>query len=314
MSTIRRDDGFTLIEMLVVCVISLVVFGATMTAFAVFYGQNRSAESQSDNLDEARVALDREARQLRNLANPVYNATGTIYLAGAFDFVFQTSDPAKTWVRYCLDASTPTAGKLLMYESATSTLPSGMTGPCVTSATPRPTVVTQHVTNNARGLSRKLFTYRCLPSAPAGCPVAAADYAKIATVTTHLWIDGNPRDRVKETDVASGVYLRNQNEAPTALVGTPSKLGAHKVSLNGMGSSDPEGRTLDFYWFEDVAPTPADFADCTKKPATSIWEGPLLIQDFPAAQIGSTHTFWLVVRDPGCLISMSEPMAVTVPS
>jgi prepilin-type N-terminal cleavage/methylation domain-containing protein len=322
MTKLRADDGFTLVEMLVVCAISLVVFGATMTAFAAYYGQNRSAEAQSDNLDEARVALEREARQLRNLANPTFNATTTIYRATDYDFIFQTSDPAKTWVRYCLDTTgsgaSPSAGRLWMSESPTSTLTSVMTGACGAAwpaGTPgRRQIVTQHVTNVNNGLDRNLFGYRCLATAPAGCPATSADYAKISTVTTRLWIDNKPTDRVKETDVSSAVYLRNQNEAPTAAVTGPSTQGPHKVSLNGMGSSDPEGRTLNYFWFLDSAPTSADLANCTATPSASVWEGPLFTKDFPVAEVGSTHNVWLVVRDPGCLTSTYGPVAVTVPS
>jgi prepilin-type N-terminal cleavage/methylation domain-containing protein len=318
MSRLRHQDGFTLIEMLVVCVVSLVIFGATMTAFASFYGQNRRTENMSDTLDEARVAMDREARQLRNLANPTYNATNTINRATDYDFIFQTSDPAKTWVRYCLDTTSAGAsassGKLWMSESPGSTLTGSMTGGCPGTGWSRSTVVTQHITNTIGGVDRNVFGYACLPTAPAGCPASSADYAKIDQVTTHLWLDANTRDNVKERDVSTGVYLRNQNEAPTASVTGPTTLGSHKVSLNGMGSSDPEGRTLDFFWFLDHAPTSADLADCTTAPSAAVWQGPLLIKDFPTTDIGNTHQVYLVVRDPGCLTSTYGPVTVTVPS
>lgn len=327
MSRLRDEQGFTIVEMLVVCVISVVIFGTTMAAFTSFYGQNRSAESQSDNLDEARVALDREARQLRNLANPTYNATTTIARATDYDFIFQTSDPAKTWVRYCLDTTGagagPKAGRLYMMESPTATLTSAMMGTCpgsgwVVGAQGRKQVVSQHVTNTASGLDRNVFTYRCLDSAPSPCPASTADYStdfsKINTVTTHLWIDARPGDRVKETDVSSGVFLRNQNEAPTAAVGIPNVLGNHRVSLNGEGSTDPEGRTLNYFWFVDSAPTSADLANCTQTPAASAWEGPLFIYDPGASQGNTNHNVWLVVRDPGCLTSTYGPVAVNVPT
>jgi Tfp pilus assembly protein PilE len=186
MSRLREEHGFTVVEMLVVCVISVVIFGATMAAFTSFYGQNRLAESQSDNLDEARVALDREARQLRNLANPTYNATTTIARATDYDFAFQTSDPAKTWVRYCLDTTgagaSPKAGRLYMMESPTATLTAAMMGACpgtgwVSGGQGRKQIVSQHVTSKANGLDRDIFTYRCLPSAPSPCPSSSADYS-----------------------------------------------------------------------------------------------------------------------------------------
>jgi prepilin-type N-terminal cleavage/methylation domain-containing protein len=319
-SRLRIQDGFTLIEMLVVCVVSLVIFGATMTAFASFYGQDRRTENQSDSMDEARLAMDREARQLRNLANPTYNATNTINKATDYDFIFQTSDPNKTWVRYCLDTSAgASAGKLWMSESPGSSRTSGMTGTCPgtgwkVGSQGNQTIVAQHVTNTINGQDRNVFTYSCLPTAPAGCPASSADYAKIDQVSTHVWIDANTRDSVKEKDVSTGVYLRNQNEAPTAAITGPNTLASKKVSLNGMGSSDPEGRTLEYFWFIDHAPTSADLADCSATPAASVWQGPLLIKDFTPEAAGTTHQVYLVVRDPGCLTSTAGPITVSVPA
>jgi hypothetical protein len=112
--------------------------------------------------------------------------------------------------------------------------------------------------------------------------------------------------------VSTSVFLRNQNEAPTASVTGPTTVGPHKISLNGTGSSDPEGRTLDFYWFMDTAPPASELANCNQSPPSNIWEGPLLIKDFGAGATGS-HNFWLVVRDPGCLTSTYGPISVAVP-
>src|SRR5687767_13584228 len=99
MSMIRRQEGFTLVELLLVCTISLIVFGVTLSAWTGAYSSNRSVERQNDNAEAARVALDRAARQLRNLANPTVNAVTTVDRATDYDFIFQTSDPSKTWVR-----------------------------------------------------------------------------------------------------------------------------------------------------------------------------------------------------------------------
>ena len=101
----RREDGFTMIELLLVCVISLVVFGATLGAWLSVVRANTSADKQRDNVETAREAMDRATRQLRNLANPTVNAITTIDRATDYDLIFQTSDPAKTWVRYCLQTS-----------------------------------------------------------------------------------------------------------------------------------------------------------------------------------------------------------------
>ena len=95
MRTASDQRGYSLVEVLLVCVIGMVIFGATMTAFTSFYGENHAVESQRDNVENARMALDTVSRQLRNLANPS-GVTPTINRAQSYDFIFQTSDPAKS--------------------------------------------------------------------------------------------------------------------------------------------------------------------------------------------------------------------------
>jgi prepilin-type N-terminal cleavage/methylation domain-containing protein len=315
MTRMRDSRGFTLIEMLVVCSISLVVFGATLSAFTSMYRSNRAVETQRDNVDEARLALDRAARQLRNLANPTATATTTIDRATDYDFIFQTSDPNKTWVRYCLDVSgvgaSPSAGRLWMAESPNGALSASMRGACPGTGWARRQIVAQHVTNEINGQDRNVFTYGCMPGSPSGCPAGTADYPKLTTVGAQIYVDANTRDKVKEMQVSTGVFLRNQNEAPTAAVSGPSNVGTHKVSLNGTGSSDPEGRTLDFYWFS-APPPAAELADCSTPPPSAIWDGPVLINTYTTADVGTTKNYWLVVRDPGCLTSTVGPVPVPV--
>ena len=78
----------------------------------------------------------------------------------------------------------------------------------------------------------------------------------MTNVGIELWVDSDPSDRVSELNVTTGVFLRNQNEAPTALVSTPLRTGPLRWFLNGSGSSDPEGRTLQYFWFEGAPPAP----------------------------------------------------------
>jgi type II secretory pathway pseudopilin PulG len=218
--TLRREGGFTMIELLLVCVISLIVFGATLTAWTSIYRSNRALESQEDNAESARVALDRAARQLRNLANPTVNAITTIDRATDYDFIFQTSDPSKTWVRYCLQTS-----------------------------------------------------------------------------------GGG-----KSVNDATSVFLRNQNEGPTSEIGTPvTRLSKERVLLNGSGSTDPEGRTLEYFWFE-TAPSAATIAStpCTSPFPGAEWQGVTFNKKFDAGTAGQVKTFYLLVRDPGCLTHMSS--------
>ena len=308
MSRLRQAHGFTVVEVLVVCTISLVVFGATLSVFTSLVRNNRQAELQRDNVELARQAIDHAARQLRNLANPTVTATNTIDRAAPQDFVFQTSDPAKTWVRYCLDGN----GRLWEAES-TGALTAAMRAGCPGSGWTRmPRMVSQNVTNAAR----PVFTYACSPTTAApGCPAGTADLAKITSVRFELFVDARAGDRVREMRVSTAVYLRNQNEAPTAKV-TWTQAGARKVVLNGSGSSDPEGRTLSYFWFTDTAPTATELASCTAAPERAIWEGPVLTHGFETTEgaAGTPKQFWLVVRDPGCLIDIATPEpVVTIP-
>lgn len=305
----RDEHGFTLVEMMLVGTLSVLIFGATLTAFTSLVGANRQEERQRDNVELARQAIDHAARQLRNLANPTYNATNTISRAEDMDFIFQTSDPAKTWVRYCLQTSGEgaTLENALLWEAESpgSALTGAMRGTCPGSgwASP-PRVVARHVTNRMR----PVFGYRCSVGAPAGCPSGDPDLAKVTSVRFDLFVDADRTDLVREMQVSTAVFLRNQNEAPTARVAPATPDGSRRVVLNASGSSDPEGRTLEYFWFKDPPP-PSELADCTSRPPSSIWEGVLLTHQFPVGDgpTGTTRQFWLVVRDPGCLIDMTNP-------
>jgi type II secretory pathway pseudopilin PulG len=312
---LRREGGFTMVELLLVCVLSLIIFGATVTAWTSIYRSNRSIESQNDNAESARVALDRAARQLRNLANPTVNAIETVKVADDYDFVFQTSDPSKTWVRYCLDAP-GTAGATL-WESEDKDDVSGMTAGCPDGNWERKVAVVKGVTNQLGGIDRNVFTYECSVNAAASCPASTSEYSKITNVGMNLWVDSNVKDRVSELNVSTGVFLRNQNESPTASVSAPQKLsaaGSPRWILNGSGSSDPEGRTLEYFWFEDAPPSATEIAStpCTHEFPGSDWRGVTYIRKFDQADVGQTKTFYLLVRDPGCLTSLSTATTLKV--
>jgi prepilin-type N-terminal cleavage/methylation domain-containing protein len=319
----RRQDGFTMIELLLVCVISLVVFGATLTAWLSVVHSNSAAEAQRDNVETARLAMDRATRQLRNLANPTVNAVTTIDRATDYDLIFQTSDPAKTWVRYCLQTSgggTSQANATLWEaESAGSTLSTGMRGGCPGTVGAAPTgwekarKVLTGVTNQTGGIDRDIFDYRCAVGAPSTCPVDDTQYTKITTVGIDLWVDAVLGDIAREMHVSSGVFLRNQNEAPTASM-TSNPLDSRRVLLNGGGSADPEGRTLDYFWFSTDPTTLPELTStaCTAPFPSAVWQGVTFNKLFPVGA-PSPQTFYLVVRDPGCLISTTS-LSVEIPA
>jgi prepilin-type N-terminal cleavage/methylation domain-containing protein len=314
MSRLRADQrGFTLIEVMLVCSLFLVVTGATLTAFTSFTTSHRRTEIQHDQAEEARLALDLAARQLRNLANPTITATETIKRAEDYDFIFQTSDPAKTWVRYCVEPTgLASVGMARLWEAEGATLSPGTDGACPgTGWSKPPRVVAGNVSNRVGGIDRNVFDYECAPGFPATCPAVAAEYPRITNVGLELYVDAKPADKIKEMRVSTAVFLRNQNEPPTASA-TSRDTGSKMVILNASGSSDPEGRTLQYYWFKGTAPVSTDFPDCNSAPANSLGEGITLTQQF--TQVAGTNVnYWLVVRDPGCLIS-TFPFTVKVPA
>jgi type II secretory pathway pseudopilin PulG len=314
-SRLRTDEhGMTLIEVLLVCIVFLVVLGATLTAFTAFTTNHRRGEKQLDQAEAARIGLDIAGRQLRNLANPTVNAATTIDRALPYDFIFQTSDPAKTWVRYCSQTSgagSLNAARVWETESATATLTAGMRGSCPGTGWASAHVMTAKVSNQANGVDRPIFDYECAPGQPATCPASATDYPRITNVGLQLYVDDKVGDSLREMGVSTAVYLRNQNEPPTAGA-TSARKATQQVILNGASSTDPEGRTLDFFWFKGTAPTAADFADCTATPAAAVGSGATYTHTFTEA-IGTTVSFWLVVRDPGCLTN-TYPISVVVPS
>lgn len=315
MRRLRADQrGFTLIEVMLVCSLFLVVMGATLTAFTSFTTSHRRTEIQHDQAEEARLALDLAARQLRNLANPTTTSTTTISRADDYDFIFQTSDPAKTWVRYCLQTTAPASldkARLWEAESATATLAAGMDGACPGTGWAKARIVSSNVSNRRGGIDRNIFDYECAPSWPATCPAVAAEYQRITNVGLELYVDAKTTDTIKEMRVSTAVFLRNQNEPPTANA-TSTRTAPQTVILNASGSTDPEGRTLQYYWFKGTAPTSADFPDCNAAPANSLGEGITLTQKLTEA-VGTNVSYWLVVRDPGCLTS-TTPITVKVPA
>ena len=265
---IRDQRGFTLIEVMLVCSLFLVVVGATLTAFTAFTTNHRRAEIQVEQAENARRGLDVAARQLRNLANPTVTASTTIDRAEDYDFIFQTSDPAKTWVRYCLQTTgpaSPNAARLWESESATAALSAGdavgLPGNGLGELAHRVLEGLQP----CRWCGPQLFEYECGPGAAATCPATTAEYARITNVGIELFVDNRVGDSLREMRVSTAVFLRNQNEPPVAGA-TVTRKAPKTVVLNGSGSTDPEGRTLEFFWFKGTAPTVADFPSCTAKP------------------------------------------------
>ena len=89
MTALRRQDGFTLVELLVAMAASLVVFGATLSILDSYLHQSAAATKRFDAQDQARIAVDRIVRDLRNVSSPL-RTPKLLERATPYDLVFQT--------------------------------------------------------------------------------------------------------------------------------------------------------------------------------------------------------------------------------
>lgn len=335
-----RDDerGVTLIELLVAMTLSLVILGATLTSFNQLYSNAHDNDTRFDAAEVARTALDRQSRQLRNLAKRLNNSA-VVDTVSDYDLIFQTSDPSRTWVRYCMDTSSapasPSRGRVWEAELAlptgtvSSPITTGMRGPCPGTGWTRRSVVADQVTNRIGGQDRPMLAYRCTDGTDA-CISNAATVDRIVSITSRLMVDTTPGKGPREQSVSTSVFLRNQNQAPVAtFVSTPGT--SRSVILNASGSTDYEGRTLTYYWFKGTMPS----AIACDKPVQSIdangrrnlWggvligEGVALSYTFPATDgaAGTAQTIGLVTCDPGdrygtAGIPPGTSVSVTIPN
>ena len=283
-------SGFTLVELLITCVLMLVVLGATLTTFESFQSNAETNTRQNDAQDEARRGVEQLARQLRNLASPTNEHPDAIKVMGPQDLVVQSvadTMPAGSlkalntqYVRYCYDA----AGSRLVRQRLTWTTAADPAVPptagCPASGWSSTDVPTQNVVNGAR----PLFTYN------------STDPLRVTEVHASLWVDVNPGVRPKETALSTTVFLRNQNRQPVARF-TAARDGT-SIVLNGSDSEDPEERALYYEWY-DPAATPQLVGEGIVYVYTPKTPGP--------------HTVYLTVKDQAELADTAPVQTICVP-
>ena len=245
----RDEAGFSIVEVLAGMLIMLVILGATLT---VLDGSGRTAHAtatQNDAQDLLRTAVDRVARDLRNAGSPGLQAP-PIARVGTKDLIFLSVDPlapgsgsnpaAVRRVRYCLDDAQPDRARLVRqvqtWSATTEPPPLATAAGCPDAAYGASRVVAEHLVNTAGGQQRPVFTYD------------SADPASVATVNIELFGDMDPTRAPGESRLATAIFLRNQNRAPTAGF-TATAQGNRHVLLNGSSSSDPDGDTLTYDWY-----------------------------------------------------------------
>ncbi len=310
---LRGETGFSLAEVLIASALLLVVLGAAVAPFEVLNTSQRKTENQNDSQDNARNAVTQITRNLRNTSgqNQLVNR------ADPYDLVIETVDPtAKPGgsqnarnlmrVRYCLDTGSDqyaalTNGRIWeqAYRWTTAVPPDSMPGascPDTTWGTRR--IVTEYVTNKAtsgwRPAAAALFTYF-----PNSTPLDT-----ITSVRVRIYADRKWTEDPRETELTSGILLRNQNGAPTAsFTATPGSAGSRKITLNAGISTDPEGLPLTYRWCDVTTVATCD-------DTTRIGTGVLYTYTAPVA---GPRSIKLQVTDIGGLTATAGPLSVTAP-
>jgi hypothetical protein len=289
----RGQAGLSLVELLVAASLMLVILIAVLGSFDGFGAVKERVVKLNESEGAVRLAIGQIVRQLRNVAGESTNPS-LVERAGATDVIVQSIDPAGPnagqnvtnvrRVRFCLDASTPSSATLWQAtQSWTTASPPAMptTTACPGTGWPATSALVRNITNFRDGLNRPLFSYD------------SATLATITRVAIALWMDPTPGTGPAERTLASGVYLRNQNRAPTASF-TATPIANQHVILNGAASEDPDGQYLVYDWYAGGVP---------------IGRGTVL--DYAAPSPGQV-SFTLTVADTGGLSASAPAQVVTV--
>ena len=291
LAELRREDGFTLVEVLIVCVLMLVVMGATLTTFESFQQNVSTNERQNTAQDNARNAMDLMARDLRNLASPTKEQPLALDLKADQQVIFQSEGrdmPAGSLnvantnrVRYCVSPTGDLYRQLQTWTTAGfPAMPAATACPGTGWTTTK--LVAEDVVNDAR----PIFYYN-------------ADLTPDVTeVTTTLYVDVNPGRPPTESTLQSSVYLRNQNRKPTAVFSLALANAGTAIIMNASESTDPEEKPLNFTWYIDGTEVVGEGANDVVH----------------TAQVtAGTHTVRVDVSD-GPLEDTSETQSICVPA
>jgi type II secretory pathway component PulJ len=278
----REETGLTLVELMVAASISLLILGGAMTLMISMWRGGVLTERHNDSSQQARQAVDRLARQLRNLASPSDTLTAasstqpkSIERNEAFDLVFKDVDDGPLIsptlnkanvrrVRYCLQTSgtvpgggtaSSTRGVLWMQTQrspAGGALPANPSADttCPGAGWDDQRIVADSLTNARVTPTRPLFRYSESAGEITGTDAAARE--RIIRVASDVYVDPDPLRSPREAHLVSSVVLRNQNRVPTAAF-TATAVGTCTVQLNGAASEDPENKRLTFRWYMDGA-------------------------------------------------------------
>lgn len=341
MRRIGGERGFTLIEMLVAIVSFMVLFSALVVITTTYLHDNTYDSYRDTTQDAARQAIDRISRDLRNAAStatPGSTTSGLLEKATSYDIAFNevsgsatsvsslpTGDSANEMqVRYCLDATNNTLWRQTTTPSSsfatlpdTSACPSTSASwvqsagvPCcvLLGAAPSVTLIANkgkpvYVTNEYGGDTNKpLFSFG---------PTGYSGTSQINQVQVDLYADENPGARPGPTEIKTGIYFRNEFSLPVAAFTATSVTGTGQsttrfITLNGSGSSDPNGQALTYQWYTASATSACTPSTGAVSGATAISGG--TTQTYTTSQtytVGSSQVFVLKVTDTAGLSGCS---------
>lgn len=307
----RDESGLTLLEAMMASVLMLVVLGAALAPFDLMHRTERVAANQNDSQDSARNTMALMVRNLRNTSGQ----NQLVNLASSYDMVVETVDPSGKpsgsqnarnlmRVRYCLDTTSQgaslTRGKVWeqQHKWTTSTPPTTM--PSTTCPDPgwgTSRIVADHVTNRAT------WSKRSTPAPLFSFYPSATSLDTITSIRIDLYTDTSWTEKPVESQLATGVLLRNQNGSPTAsFTATPGTVGSRKLTLNAGTSTDPEGLPLTYRWCDVTTQTLCD-------DTTRVGTGVLYTYTAPAA---GARQIQLQVFDVGGLQAIAN-LTVSAP-
>jgi prepilin-type N-terminal cleavage/methylation domain-containing protein len=306
------QHGFTLIELLVTMVITVIVFGATLSLFEVFQSNNNLDQLRNETQDNARNMMDGVARQLRNVIAPTKGnqiEPGALEQAEPYSIMFETVDTSSAEfnenashamrVRYCLNNANPSNEVVWQqterWESKEAPEPAPTTSKCPETLVAAKgngwqtqTKLVEHATNKIGGQGK---SSKCAKETIPRCLFlySATGVPQIVSVESTVFLNVSPTTRRPgETMLTSGVSLRNANRPPlVSFTITPLNT---QVELNASSSHDPDGLALSYKWWEDGV---------LQSTTSQRWIT-------TGSALHGTHKFKLQVTNPGGLSSEEE--------
>lgn len=233
----------SLVGLLVASTLFLGVMSATLSMFGTHERVVRNTSERAEAQVRARTALDRLARELRNVEAPSAATPQVLERSTDTDLVMRAADsrapnagtntPNVRRIRWCLDAQGSLWRSVQTWTSATA--PAMLSTAGCPGGWPNAKVAAQDVVNAAQGV--QLFAYD------------NADARFITAVRATVAVDADTRGGAAATRISTGVFLRNQDRPPSAdFDATVSGQGV--ISLNASRSSDPDNAPMTFSWTE----------------------------------------------------------------